>query len=151
MRSSIPIQHIWRCGCWLGHICMCVCVCEMYHLHYFQSQHVLFNTTHRKFLVAISCTPTCWHSHELIVNQCFSSEQMHFRLNSTNSGSVGSMFGIKAELLPPQMIHQTRANSTHVLHPPPHSNVETNIGLTTQWNMLRHIHTFYSDCAHRAI
>lgn len=57
---------------------------------------------------------------------------MRFLLNSTNSGSVGSMFGIKAELLPPQMIHQTRAILSHVLHPPPHANVETNIGLTAQ-------------------
>lgn len=41
------------------------------------------------------------------------------------------------------MIPQTRANLRHVLHPPPYSNVETNIGLMTQWNILRHIHTFY--------
>lgn len=108
----------------------------MCRLHFCWSQHVLFNTTHCKFLVAISRTPTYRHSHELIVNQCFSSEQMRFQLNSTNLGSVGSVFGINAELLPPQTIYQTRVTLAHVSYPPPHPNVETNVRLTTGWTFL---------------
>lgn len=108
----------------------------MCRLHFCWSRHVLFNTTHCKFLVAISRTPTYRHSHELIVNQCFSSEQMRFQLNSTNLGSVGSVFGINAELLPPQTIYQTRVTLAHVSYPPPHPNVETNVRLTTGWTFL---------------